>query len=84
MAISLIIKAFGKIKKFVCLFTKYVRKALCFVFLFFLRDNLILQKCLQSLCENTVILCVNLIHPIFFNSYPTMTGFFGPDTFYRA
>ena len=56
------IKAFGKIKKIVCLcFIKYVCKALCFVS--FLWDNLLLQKILQILCENTIILCVNLIDP---------------------
>ena len=27
----------------------------------FLCDNLLLQKCAQRLCENTIILCVNLI-----------------------
>jgi hypothetical protein len=57
------IKEFGEIKKNACLFTKSVYKALCFVFLF-MCDNLLLQKCAQSLCENTVILCVNLIDPI--------------------
>ena len=32
-------------------------------FQFFLRDNLLLQKNLPSLCEDTVFLCVNLIDP---------------------
>ena len=32
-------------------------------FLSFLCDNLLLQKCSQSLCEMTVFLCVNLIDP---------------------
>ena len=47
------------------LFTKSVCKSLCFVFLSFLCDNLLLQKCVQSLCEMTVFLCVNLIDPAF-------------------
>jgi len=41
-----------------------VCKSLCFVFLSFLCDNLLLQKCVQSLCEITVFLCVNLIDPL--------------------
>ncbi len=36
-------------------------KALCFVFFSFLCDYLLLQKFVQSLCGNTVILCVNLV-----------------------
>ena len=32
-------------------------------FFSFLCDNLLLQKCVQSLCEITVFLCVNLIDP---------------------
>ena len=48
---------------FVCQFTKSVWKALCLVFLVFLCDNLLLQKNVPSLCENTVFLCVNLIEP---------------------
>ncbi len=32
-------------------------------FFYFLCDNLLLQKCVQSLCEITVFLCVNLIDP---------------------
>ena len=31
---------------------------------FYLCDNLLLQKNIQSLCENTVFLCVNLIDPL--------------------
>ena len=34
-------------------------------FFSFLCDNLLLQKRVQSLCSNTVILCVNLIDPKF-------------------
>ncbi len=31
---------------------------------FFFCDNLLLQKFVQSLCENTFILCVNIIDPL--------------------
>ena len=34
-------------------------------FFSFLCDNLLLQKCVQNLCEITVFLCVNLIDPYF-------------------
>ncbi len=34
---------------------------------YFLCDNLLLQKCVQSLCNENVILCVNLIVPITFH-----------------
>jgi hypothetical protein len=40
-----------------------VKSTLFSLFSFFLCDNLLLQKNVQSLCENTVFLCVNLIDP---------------------
>ena len=41
-----------------------MKSTLFSLFSFFLCDNLLLQKNVQSLCENTVFLCVNLIDPL--------------------
>jgi len=53
-----------------------VKSTLLSLFSFFLCDNLLLQKNLQSLCENTVFLCVNLIDP----SDKTLDGFLEKNT----
>jgi len=59
-----LIKAFGKIKKKLCfyLLNLCVNHSVL-SFFSFLCDNLLLQKCVKSLCEITVFLCVNLIDP---------------------
>ena len=48
-----------------------MKSTLFSLFRFFLCDNLLLQKNTQSLCENTVFLCVNLIDPSLNNTTNT-------------
>jgi len=56
-------KAFGKIKKSCFYLLNLCANHAVLSFFSFLCDNLLLQKCVQSLCEMTVFLCVNLIDP---------------------
>ena len=56
----------AKIKKKLCAYLLNLCVKHSFFSFFFLCDNLLLQRCVQSLCENTIILCVYLIDPILY------------------
>ncbi len=59
----MLIKAFVKIKKLCFYLLNLCVNHSVLSFFSFLCDNLLLKKCVQSLCEITVFLCVNLIDP---------------------